>query len=145
MMPDDVERDDDLDADSAQLPDDLVVVATYESAPTAELARMHLAEAGINSQLADEETVAMTWGIAAAVGYIKLLVARADATMAQDLLAKHVPPPVGAEAEDEDARIEAASSTCLSCGEPLAESQSRCLKCGWSYEGEEGSFTPSPP
>ena len=89
--------------------DEFLTVATFDSPIDANLAKNRLEAAGIRAFLADEETVAMTWQFANAVGAIKLQVAARDFNRALDLLAERSPgagPPAeaaaGLAAEDPD-------------------------------------------
>jgi hypothetical protein len=111
--------------------DEPVTVATYRFAHEAEFARLVLEREGIRAFILDAETVAMDWLLGGAVGYIKLQVAASQAEAAAALLAERPKP-----SDQEAAENEGAESTCLACGAPLAESQSRCPACGWSYEDE---------
>jgi hypothetical protein len=116
--------------DEDQADNDLVTVAAYRFANEAELARMHLAEAGIEAVLADAETVNMDWLLGAAVGDIKVQVMRSQAATAEAIL-QNMRQPLPDEAE------EATESKCLSCGAELPEGASSCAACGWTYEGAE--------
>ena len=61
---------------------ELVTLATFDSSIKAEMARAALAEAGIESQLGDENLVTMNWLLSNAVGGIKLVVREQDAERA---------------------------------------------------------------
>src|SRR5262245_5852489 len=68
--------------------DDLVTVATFRTAPEAELAKTALDAEGIESFIADAETVTMDWLLGIAVGDVKIQVARSVAERAREYLAR---------------------------------------------------------
>ena len=116
--------------------EELVTVAGYRFATEAELAKMHLEEAGIPAFLADAETVNMDWLLGNAIGDIKVQVARSQAEAATEVLAARQNPPSEAEEDDEP---ENAPAGCLSCGKEIPEGESKCPACGWTYEGAQES------
>src|ERR1043165_3719990 len=62
--------------------EELVTVASFQLANEAELAKLHLEEAGIHSFLADVETVNWDWFLGQAIGYIKVQVLQSQAEAA---------------------------------------------------------------
>src|SRR5207249_616655 len=66
--------------------DDLVTVATFRTAPEAELAKTALDAEGIEAFVADAETVTMDWLLGIAVGDVKVQVARSVAAQAREYL-----------------------------------------------------------
>jgi hypothetical protein len=60
----------------------LVTLATFDTSIKAEMAKAALAEAGIQSELGDENLVTMNWLLSNAVGGIKLVVREEDAERA---------------------------------------------------------------
>jgi len=66
-----------------------VTIATFDTAPKAELAKNALGDAGISATLADGEIVAMEWMLSNAIGGIKLQVAGEDADRAALILSDH--------------------------------------------------------
>jgi len=106
---------------------DAVTVGTFRFVYEAELARLHLEEAGIRGFITDAEVVNMDWFLGNAVGYVKVQVARHDAETAVAILAEKLPvPSAAANAEDD-------TTTCLACGTTLPPGDSTCPTCGWSY------------
>jgi len=113
--------------------DRLVTIATYQFAPQGELARALLEGEGIRAFLMDANTVNADWFLGNALGYAKLQVLESQAEAAL----KHLEANPGlldrgnrdrpSEQHDPDKDV------CLSCGQPMPESTSRCLECGWSY------------
>lgn len=97
----------------------LVTIATYRFANEAELAKMHLEDAGITAFLADVEVVNMDWLLGNAIGNIKLQVAQAQAEPAAALLAG-LTKPRSADPPDEDAE-QTEDVLCLACGEEMPE------------------------
>ena len=114
--------------------EDLVTVATYRLALSAEVARVSLEQEGIRVFVADSNQVATNFFLGPLVGYIKLQVPRsqADAALAifqrQPSLLDSGGSSPNSEAEDEVAQ-------CLSCGATLPEEEDRCPACGWCYGG----------
>lgn len=116
--------------------EDLVTVATYRLALSAEVARVALEQEGIRVFVADSNQVATNFFLGPLVGYIKLQVPRSQANAAlaifqrQPTLLDSGGSSPNAEAEDEVAQ-------CLSCGAILAEESDRCSACGWCYGDDE--------
>lgn len=82
------------------MPNRLVTVATFDLAPEARAARNALVDAGIRAVVADEESVAMVWELANALGGVKVQVWEEDVERASQVLADHL----GTDAEiDEEA------------------------------------------
>ena len=114
--------------------EDLVTVATYRLALSAEVARVSLEQEGIRVFVADSNQVATNFFLGPLVGYIKLQVPRsqADAALAifqrQPSLLDSGGSSPNSEAEDEVAQ-------CLSCGATLPEEEDRCPAGGWCYGG----------
>lgn len=106
--------------------EDLVTVATYRRALSAEVARLALEQEGIRVFVADSNQVATNFFLGPLVGYIKLQVPRsqADAALAifqrQPSLLDSGGSSPNSEAEDEVAQ-------CLSCGATLPEEEDRSL------------------
>jgi hypothetical protein len=109
--------------------DNLVTVKTFQFVPEAEAARMHLEEQGIQSFLADAETVNMDWLLGNALGYVKLQVSSDQAEAAAAILQRI--PANRSRSDDGEETTDAAS--CLSCGAKLLTDHSVCPSCGWSY------------
>lgn len=65
---------------------DFTILATYSFPHEAELARLHLASAGIPSVLKDAETIRMDWLYSNAIGGVKLLVHRSNLEQAREVL-----------------------------------------------------------
>src|SRR5947209_5185917 len=61
-------------------------VATFDDPIRAQMARNFLDEHGVETMLADQETVATAWPLSNAVGGIKLLVPERDHILAEQLL-----------------------------------------------------------
>ncbi|MBM3992973.1 MAG: hypothetical protein FJ303_02285 [Planctomycetes bacterium] len=123
--------------------EELVTIARFELANEAELAKLHLEEAGIRACLTDAETVNMDWLLGAAVGYIKVQVAASQAEEATQVLADHAPP-ADADASADDEETDEITK-CLSCGQTLADDVEKCPSCGWSYDGEPEPEMPAEP
>jgi hypothetical protein len=105
--------------------DDLVTVATFRTAPEAELAKTALDAEGIEAFVADAETVTMDWLLGIAVGDVKIQVARSVAAQAREYLAGRR----GTHSVDDPT----APGRCLSCGALFPEDADRCPVCGWSF------------
>lgn len=73
---------------------DLVTVATFDSLIEAQLAQARLETAGLRSQLADAQLIAMDWVLSNAVGGIKLQVLGVDAPAALRALAEPADTPL---------------------------------------------------
>ena len=93
---------------------DWITLRTFDTPALAELAKLHLAEAGIDCQLLNTEIVGMNplWGNA--VGYIPLQVWEQDHDAAEEVLTAIAPA---------DALLEAAAAE----SEPVSEAESISL------------------
>jgi hypothetical protein len=105
----------------------LVTVAKFRYANEAELAKMHLEEAGLKAFLADIETVNMDWFLGNAVGNIKLQVPLSQVQAAAKVFERRSDLAV----LDEKSKDLA---TCLACGQPFPENELKCPSCGWTFE-----------
>ena len=109
----------------------LVTVATYSTAPEADLAKYELEEQGIRCFLADVNLVQMNWFLGNAVGFIKLQVSSKDRDAAIEVLQslpKRGPTKTSVIAND--------SNSCLSCGAAMSDDADSCPACGWSFVSE---------
>ncbi len=97
--------------------DDLETVATFLQLHEAQLTVLRLASAGVEASLADAGIVGAHPFLANAVGGVKVQVPAAQAGQARALLAAPAPEGAG----------------CMSCGALMAEAETRCAACGWSY------------
>lgn len=68
---------------------EFTTIATFDTAPKAELAKNALADAGIHATLTDGEIVAMEWMLSNAIGGIKVQVPEEDVERAALILADH--------------------------------------------------------
>jgi hypothetical protein len=109
--------------------DDLVTIATYRFAHAADVDRLHLETEGIPAFLADVNIVTADWGVANAVGDIKLQVPRTLAQRARQLLAARARPTPSIEGSPSDD-----STYCLACGQLIGPDQEACPACGWTYD-----------
>ena len=66
--------------------DSLVTIATFNDATQAAIASQHLEQEGIKTFLMDAETVTMAWQLSSALGGVKLMVARENADLAEEIL-----------------------------------------------------------
>lgn len=116
--------------------ENLVTVRTFQKLTEAETARMLLEGEGLSAFLLDTDIVNFNWFLSSAVGYIKLKVPEAEAARAMELLERI--PESGRCSSDEDGENCADLSTCLSCGAEMAEDETKCSACGWTFEvGED--------
>lgn len=118
-------------ANSSDLPSQWVTLRTFDTPPLAELAKIHLAEAGIECRLVNTEIVGMNLLMGNAFGYIPLLVQDADLEAADQVLAKMSLPSDGID-----------SGSCRSCGEPI-ENDGPCPMCGFLIDDRENAATGS--
>lgn len=115
--------------------DELVTLATYRSAPKADLAKALLAESGIQAFVADATAVTADWFLGNAIGYVKLEVPASQAAAALALLNEHPQlldrgrPP----ANPDDGVVK-----CLACDTVMPDDTDRCPACGWSYDDDAG-------
>jgi rRNA maturation endonuclease Nob1 len=107
----------------------LVTLTTYQFLAEAEIARMHLAQEGIESFIADGQTITMDWFLGNALGYIKLQVAESQAERALAIMAKWPKP----RSRSDIAASDLEPLRCLACGKRMLEDQIECEECGWSY------------
>lgn len=91
---------------------DFVVVGVFDKVFQADWAVNILESEGIQCYLQDENVVGMDWFLANAVGGIKLLVSRQDATTAIELLAKSKRPQNIENESDQSDLIEFACENC---------------------------------
>jgi hypothetical protein len=75
--------------DAPPTSDELVTVATYDDAVSANLALNYLRESGLAAVVADENTVAMDWLLSNAIRGIKVQVNPNDAKIARGLIEEH--------------------------------------------------------
>jgi hypothetical protein len=108
--------------------DDLVTIATFRTAPEAELVKTALDAEGIQAFIADAETVTMDWLLGLAIGDVKVQVARRVAAQAREFLAQR------RQVHEDDETP--GPTTCLACQAPFPEDATRCPACGWSFEDE---------
>ncbi len=101
--------------------DEWLTLRTFDTPALAELAKLHLAEAGIECRLQNTEIVGMNPLLGNAVGYIPLLVQENDLEAAEEVLTNITPSPAG---------------NCENCGEPLAV-EGPCPLCGHSPDPAE--------
>jgi hypothetical protein len=108
--------------------DELVTVATFWYSHEAELAKVHLAEAGIASLVFDDLMTSFGY-YGNATGGVKLQVAKGDVETALAVMAEWPKP------RDRSVEESAGVDTlrCLSCGKRMLEDQIECEECGWSY------------
>jgi len=99
--------------------DDLDTVATFLQLHEAQLTLLRLTSAGVEATLADSGIVGAHPFLANAVGGVKLQVPKEQAARARALLAETAAAPDG--------------TACMSCGAAMAEAETRCAACGWSY------------
>jgi hypothetical protein len=96
--------------------DELVTVASYDEAVSAELALNCLRQAGLPAVISDENTVTMDWLLSNAIGGIKVQVNPKDVKIARQLIEEHeqrratvdgAPAPIGDELEEDGLNAEA--------------------------------------
>ena len=104
--------------------EELVTIKTFAFLPQAEVAKLHLDEAGIQAFVADAETGHML--VANTVGFVKLQVPESQAEAALAVLSQRT-----YDADETGGLSE--ETRCLSCGTTMSADQSTCPKCGWSY------------
>lgn len=109
----------------------LVTIASYSTAPEADLARYALEAEGIRCYLADVNVIQMNWFLGNALGFIKLQVSSNDRESAIQILESlpkssvHRRPPGKQD-----------SNQCLSCGAAMGEDVDTCPDCGWSFQSD---------
>lgn len=123
----------DLDFEEPLAGDALVTVATYDDAVSARLALNHLQEAGLAAVISDENTVAMDWLLANAVGGIKVQVDRKQILRAREVLEGHEHRTAPANGDDASGLDELAEEAMAAAREP---------ECGEQVEGVENEGDP---
>ena len=123
----------------------LVVVASFSEPMAAELAALHLLQAGIAAQLLDANLMPADPLLQFAIGGVKVAVAAADAASAQQLLAQHrqqvsvvkCPDCGSSNVERHRGGQRAAWLTMLCLGFPIgrARGRSRCRDCQCAWRG----------
>jgi len=108
---------------------EFVTVATYQHQSRADVARLALANAGIESFIQDACTGTMDWFLGNAIGWIKLQVANSRAAEARALL--EATPGLLWEAHPAGQAI--SDDACLACGQVIPPGKDRCPACGWSF------------
>jgi len=111
----------------------LETVAEFTNPHQADVAKMHLEAEGIPAFLHNRNIVESIGLFGSLSGAIRLQVHPDDVERASALLA-HASDPSIARGEPDDAF---AVVTCLSCGEPLAETDDACSRCGWTYAADD--------
>lgn len=107
----------------------LVTIASYTTAPEADLARYALEAEGIRCYLADVNVIQMNWFLGNALGFIKLQVSSDDQESALQIL-ESLPKPIAPRRQ----REKQDSNQCLSCGASMDEDADTCPACGWSFQ-----------
>lgn len=102
--------------------DDLVPIATFVTPAQAAAARCALEAQGIVSFLKDDHLVGMNWLLGNAVGYVKLVVAAADAERARAMLDTPF--------DDWPGYAQRETWTCRQCGEETDRRFDHCRHCG---------------
>ncbi len=95
-----------------------ITLRTFDSQPQAELARVALANAGIDCQLLNAEVVSMDWLLGNAIGYIPLQVPPDQLETAENILGGGLSTELGV------------AGNCTYCGEPLP-ADGPCPMCGF--------------
>lgn len=104
-------------------------VATFLRPDEAQLLKMRLAAFGVQSVLQDENITQLNPWRMWAVGGVRVQVADEDLQAAQIFLEQEK----GAKG-DIMPTPEGGVMNCLSCGGEMADAQTTCQACGWSYE-----------
>jgi hypothetical protein len=104
----------------------LVTIASFNTPEEAELARMHLANAGVQGYVSDAGVVGNLWQYGNAVGGVKLQVSEDDAALAREVLADRT-------SVD---RNEQRAWKCPNCGETVDAGFDICWNCGAVRDGE---------
>ena len=104
-------------------------VANFLRPDEAQLLKMRLAAFGVQSVLQDENITQLNPWRMWAVGGVRVQVADKDLQAAQIFLEQER----GAKG-DIMPTLEAGAMNCLSCGGEMADAQTTCQACGWSYE-----------
>ncbi len=112
---------------------ELVTVEKYQFLPQAESARIAMQSAGIETFLADAETVNTDWMLGNAVGYIKLQVRQSQADAALEILDQ-----MRIRRDEREILLGSADpEKCLACGAELRPKNPECPQCGWSYAADD--------
>ena len=112
---------------------ELVTIEKYQFLPQAESARIAMQSAGIETFLADAETVNTDWMLGNAVGYIKLQVRQSQADAALAILDQ-----MRIRRDEREILLSPADpEKCLACGAELRPKNPECPQCGWSYAADE--------
>ncbi|MEM9753936.1 MAG: hypothetical protein AAF916_11220 [Planctomycetota bacterium] len=119
-----------------------VTVGEYANGHEADLAVALLAGHGISARLENREFVGMDWGVAAAVGWIKVNVPEANADAARETLGKMQSAGDGTDLKLGSAAITDAEA-CLRCGGKMPVEDAVCGACGWSYVSERSAMLKS--
>lgn len=109
--------------------DDLVTLATFRFASKAEYTKWVLEQEGIRAFVFDGNTVMADWFLGNAIGYVKLVVPRAQAEAALEIVRRNP----GLLDQPQTEVDDDAPERCLSCNVLLPEDCDRCPSCGWSY------------
>jgi hypothetical protein len=114
-------------------------IATLWKVEEAHLLRLQLEESGIEAFLQNEHTTQLYPWLAAANGGVQLQVADSDFERALKILRKSVLQ------SEVNISAEADEFACCGCQAPMAPTQKRCPKCGWSDEDSSvGGFSEGP-
>jgi hypothetical protein len=107
----------------------LVTVAQYRSQISADVARLALANAGIEAFVHDTNvsTINIFWRNA--VGWVKLQVPDDRAAEARELLEASP----GLLWQEHDEAAQTSDDICLACGQAMPPPVRRCPACGWSF------------
>src|SRR5438874_13812818 len=112
----------------------LVEVYRPRNLPEAHAIRIALEEAGIRVQIDNEllqgavGELPMGWATAP-----RILVPEPQATEARTIMGRTEVQARGQPAEDEQGE----GTRCLACGRVMAEAETKCPTCGWSYHHEK--------
>ena len=104
-------------------------VANFLRPDEAQLLKMRLAACGVTSVLQDENITQLNPWRMWAMGGVRLQVADEDLEAAQIFLDQERRAKV-----DLKSPAEGGAMNCMSCGGEMADAQTRCPACGWSYE-----------
>jgi len=116
--------------------EELVTVATYRFALSAEVARLALEQEGLRVFVADSNQVATNFFLGPLVGYIKLQVPRSQADAALTIFQRQ-PSLLDSGGSSPNSEAEDEVAQCLSCGATLPKESDRCSACGWCYGDDE--------
>ncbi|MAG92799.1 MAG: hypothetical protein CMJ48_03515 [Planctomycetaceae bacterium] len=120
------------------MPDDLVTLATLDTAVEAELVRSHLEAAEIPSWLDNAEMATALWHYGNAIGHVRLNVAQSQSQAALEVIEKMLP---AGQVDGAVGPVESFDkSACLACGAAMPDDLNACSKCGWTFGNAEGSL-----